>query len=167
MPLLDQGPIAGLTPPEVAEARVREAWPSVARSPGIAALGKALTRTIVLAPLAWLLMAGLYFGKLLPFLAKRYTLTNRRIMIRKGLSGQPGPFVNLADIDLVRIVTDANSTFFRAGTLEIVSEGRVVLTLLGVPEPDSFRQAIINTRNAWVPGKAKTMPFVPASAKVS
>ena len=58
-------PIAGLTPPETAEVRVREVFPSVARSPGIASLGRALTRTIVLAPLAWLLMSAVYFGKLL------------------------------------------------------------------------------------------------------
>jgi hypothetical protein len=159
-------PIAGLTPPEVAEMRVREVWPSVARAPGIAALGQALTRTIVLAPVAWLLMSAVYFGKLLPFLARRYTLTNRRIMIRHGLSGTPGQFVALADIDDVRIVTDGNSTFFRAGNMEIVSQGRVALTLPGVPEPESFRHAILNTRNAWVPGKASTMPFLPANAKV-
>lgn len=158
-------PIAGLTPPNVAEVRVREVFPSVARSPGIASLGRALTRTIVLAPLAWLLMALVYFGKLLPFVGRRYTLTNRRVMIRHGLSATPGQSVSLSDIDEVRIVTDANSTFFRAGNLEIVSQGRVVLTLVGVPEPDSFRHAILNTRNAWVPGKAATQPFVPASAK--
>lgn len=157
--------IAGLTPPDLAEVRVREVFPSVARSPGIASLGRALTRTIFLAPLAWLLMSLLYFGKLLPIVGRRYTLTNRRVMIRHGLSATPGQFVALADIDDVRIVTDANSTFFRAANLEIISQGRVVLTLPGVPEADCFRQAILNTRNAWVPGKAATQPFIAASAK--
>jgi len=37
------------------------------------------------------------------------------------------------------------------------------LRLAGVPEPESFRHAILNTRNAWVPGKAATMPFIPAA----
>jgi hypothetical protein len=157
--------IAGLTPPDLAEVRVREAFPSVARNSGIASLGRALTSTIVLAPLAWLLMLPLYFGKLAPIIGRRYTLTNRRIMIRHGLSATPGQFVPLAEIDDVRIVTDANSTFFRAATLEIISQGRVALTLPGVPEADCFRQAILNTRNAWVPGKASTQPFIAASAK--
>ncbi|HMF15964.1 MAG TPA: PH domain-containing protein [Gemmataceae bacterium] len=157
--------IAGLTPPDLGEARVREAWPSVARSPAIASLGKLLTGTIILAPLAWLLMSLAYFGKLLPFAATRYTLTNRRVMIRKGLKGKPGKEVPLADIDDVRVVTDGNSTFFRAGTIEIIHNGQVMLSLPGVPEPDSFRLAILNTRNAWVPGKASTQPFIAASVK--
>jgi hypothetical protein len=157
--------VTGLVPPELAEARIREAWPSVASAPGIASLGRMLTGTIVLAPLGWLVMSAVYFGKLLPFMARRYTLTNRRIMIRRGLKGTPGQEVALADIDDVRVVTDANSTFFRSGTLEIISKGQVALTLRGMPEPESFRHAILNARNAWVPGKASTLPFIPASQK--
>src|SRR5207237_3903866 len=130
--------IAGVVAPELDEARIREAWPSVARSPGMASLGRVLTRTIVLAPLAWLVMSLGYFGKLLPFAARRYTLTNRRLMIRRGLKGKPGQDVALGAIDEVRVKTDANSDFFRAADLEIVSNGQVVLTLRGVPEPEGF-----------------------------
>jgi hypothetical protein len=154
--------ITGVVPPELAEARIREAWPSVARNPGMASLGRVLTRTIVLAPLAWLIMAGGYFGKLLPFLARRYTLTNKALMIRRGLKGKPGQSVPLADIHDVQVKTDANSDFFRAGNLEIISNGQVVMTLRGVPEPDGFRHAILNACNAWVPGR-KRGPFIPAS----
>ena len=159
-----QQAVTGVIPPELAEARIREAWPSVARISVLASLGRALTGTIVLAPLAWLLMSGAYFSKLLPFLMTRYTLTNRRLMIRKGWGGKPTKEVALADIDEVRVVSDANSDFFRAGTLEIVSGGQVVLTLPGLPEPDAFRHAVINACTAWVPGKAKTLPFIAASA---
>ena len=155
--------IAGVVPPEVGEARIREAWPSVARSPGMAGLGRMLTGTIVLAPLAWLIMALGYFGKLLPFVARRYTLTNRRLMVRHGLKGKPGQEVSLGQIDDVRVKTDANSDFFRAADLEIVANGQVVMTLRGVPEPEGFRQAILNACNAWVPGR-KRGPFIPASA---
>ncbi len=163
MPDGRQQVIAGVVPPELYEARIREAWPSVARSPGMASLGRVLTRTIVLAPLAWLVMSLGYFGKLAPFLARRYTLTNRRLMIRHGLKGKPGQEVPLGAIDEVRVKTDANSDFFRAADLEIVSNGQVVLTLRGVPEPEGFRHAILNACNAWVPGR-KRGPFVPASA---
>jgi hypothetical protein len=156
--------ITGVVPPQVAEARIREAWPSVARLPAIASLGKALTRTIVLAPVAWVVMGLFYFSKLFPVLMRRYTLTNRRLMVRKGWAGTPTKEVALADIDEVRVVTDANSDFFRAGTLEVVSNGQVVLTLAGLPEPEAFRHAVINACTAWVPGKAKTLPFIAASA---
>jgi hypothetical protein len=163
MPDVRKQVITGLVPPEVGEARIREAWPSVARSPGIATLGRVLTNTIFLAPLAWGIMALAYFGKLLPFLARRYTLTNRRLMIRRGIKGKPGQEVALADIEEVRVKTDANSDFFRAADLEIVSRGQVIMTLRGVPEPEGFRQAILNACNAWVPGRQRG-PFIPASA---
>src|SRR5439155_22586316 len=94
-----QQAITGVTPPEVAEARIREAWPSVASFPGIASLGRVLTNPIVLAPAAWLFMSVIYFGKLLPIFARRYTLTNRRVMIRKGWHGTPGGEVALGAID--------------------------------------------------------------------
>jgi hypothetical protein len=146
------------------ETRIRESWPSVAAFPAIANLGRMLTGTIVLAPLAWLIMGLAYFGKLLPPLARRYTITNQRVLIRRGLKGKPGPEVRLADLDEVRVVTDANSDFFRAATLELISNGRVALSLPGVPDAESFRHAILNARNAWAPEKAKGA-FVPASAK--
>jgi hypothetical protein len=158
--------VTGVVPPELGEAKIREAWPSVAASPALAGLGQALTRTIVLAPVAWMIMALAYFGKLLPFVARRYTLTNKRLMIRKGWSAKPVKEVALADIDEVRVQTNLNSNFFRAGTLEIVSKGQIVMMIPGMPEPDSFRQAILNACAAWVPGKAKALfPFVPANAK--
>jgi hypothetical protein len=154
--------ITGLTPPQVAEARIRESWPSVARFPALASLGRTLTGTIVLAPLAWLMMSLAYFGKLLPFVARRYTLTNQRVMVRRGLSGTPGDQVPLADIEDVRVETDANSDFFRAANLEILSRGQVALKLTGVPEAEGFREAILNACSAWVPGK-KRGPFIAAS----
>jgi hypothetical protein len=169
--------IAGLVPPQTDEAMIRERWPSVAASPGAAGLGRKLSqvaaklaRTVVLLPIgvavaavAWLVMAPAFFGKLLPGLARRYTLTNRRLMIRRGLKPTPAQEIALADIDEVRIIKDANSEFFRAGTLEIVSKGQVKLTLKGVPNPEAFRHAIDNACSAWVPGRVAG-PFIPASA---
>lgn len=156
--------VTGVVPPEAGEAKIREAWPSVASVPAVATLGQTLTRTIILAPLAWLLMSAVYFGKLLPFAAARYTLTNRRVMIRRGWKGTPTHEIPLARIDDVRVANDAQSDFFRAGNIEILEAGKVVLTLPGTPEAEAFRIAILNARNAWVPGKAKTMPFIAASA---
>ena len=146
------------------ETRIREIWPSVAAWPAVAGLGRVLTNTLLLAPLGWLLMSAVYFGKLLPFAARRYTLTNKRLMIRAGWAGAITQEVALTDIDDVRRAMDANSEFFRAANLEIVRGGQVVMTLAGVPDPEPFRHTILNARNAWAPGKAQTLPFIPASA---
>lgn len=158
-----QQAVTGIVAPQVGEALIREVYPSVAAHPALARLGRTLTRTIIGAPVAWLLMSLLYFGKALPFLGRRYTLTNRRLMIRKGISRRPAWEVPLAEIDDVRVQMDANSDFFRAGNLEIISQGKVIFTLQGVPEPESFRHSIINAYKAWVPGKAAG-PFSPAKA---
>jgi hypothetical protein len=156
--------VTGLVPPQLAETTIRVTWPSVATSPAVAGLGRFLMRTIILAPLAWLMLAPFYFKKILPGLACRYTLTNRRLMIQKGWKRRPSGEIALADIDDVRLKPDSYDRFYRTATLEIISQGKVALSLPGVTSPESFRHAIINAYKAWVPGKAETGHFVPASA---
>src|SRR6187401_656579 len=106
-------------------------------------------------------MLPFYFLKVL----WRYRLTNRRLMICRGLKPAPSQEIPLSDIDEVRVVRDDNSQFFLAGTLEIVSKGIVKLTLPAVPEPDAFRLSILQACKAWVPEKSKEQgTFVPAKS---
>jgi hypothetical protein len=156
--------VTGLVPPQQSEAVIREVWPSVAAVPPAAGLGRILMTSRIGAPVGWLLLAPLYFKKILPFLATRYWLTNRRVAVMRGLKPKAAAEAALADIDEVRVITDANSDFYRAANLEIVSKGKVVLTLKGVPGPESFRHAIVNAVKAWVPGKAAA-PILPAKAE--
>jgi hypothetical protein len=144
--------VTGLMPPQKGEALIRETWPGVEDVPGVAGLAHTLMRTIVLAPLAWLLLAPAYFKKVLPFVAKRYTLTNKRLMIRRGLKPTPSREVPLQDIDDVRIAEGSISSFYRTATLEVISKGQVALRLKAVKDPESFRRAVLNAKDAW--GKA-------------
>jgi hypothetical protein len=156
--------VTGVMPPQLGEALIREAWPTVLEaSGGVARLAHTLLKTVVLAPLGWLLLLPLFGKRLLPGLSKRYTLTNRRLMVQRGLRPTPAQEVALADIDEVRLVPDSFDRFYLSGTLEVLSKGQVALTLPGVPEPEGFRHAVVNAVKAWVPAKA-TGPFQPASA---
>jgi hypothetical protein len=156
--------VTGVVPPEIGEAMIREVRPTVlAGGAAIPGLAHTLIRTIVLAPLGWLLLAPLFAKKLLPFVCTRYTLTNRRLMIQRGLKPSPAHVVELREIDDVRVVDSTRDTFYLSATLEVLSGGKVVLTLPGVPEPEGFRRAIRSAVSAWVPGKPAA-PFVPASA---
>jgi hypothetical protein len=137
-------------PAPVAEKIIRETWPGVTDVPGVARLAKQLMRYIVLAPLAWILLAPCYFKKVSPYLAKRYTLTNRRLMIRRGLKPQSRQEVLLADIQDVQVQTNSFDDFYRTATLNMVSQGQVILSLPAVPEPETFRRSILNSRDAWV-----------------
>jgi len=156
-------PNKSLTPPPNAEVHIRSRWPSVASAPAVAGLGRMLNNTILLAPLGWLLMSAVFFGKLVPFLAKRYTITNRRVMISKGIKRHPGLGVELKDIDDVKVVYDANSDFFRAGTVQVISNGKVALSLPGCPEPENFKQTILSACAAFAHDRMRG-PFIPASS---
>jgi uncharacterized membrane protein YdbT with pleckstrin-like domain len=157
--------VTGVVPPQTAEVQIRTVWPAVTdASPGLANLGRAMMKTRILAPLAWFMLAPLYFKKIMPFVAKRYTLTNRRLMIQRGLKPKPKQEVKLEDIDEVRLVESTFNAFYRAATLEVISRGQVVLTLGGVTDPETFRQSILNAVMAWVPAKAKLLKVILASA---
>jgi uncharacterized membrane protein YdbT with pleckstrin-like domain len=147
-----QAAMAPLTLP-VSERIIREVWPCVTTIPAAAALGKTLIRSIILAPLGWLLLLPIYFMKILPFVAKRYTLTNRRLMIQRGLKPKPSHEVALSEFDDAQIVESTIDTFFRSATLSILSSGKVILQLPGVPDPESVRHAILDARTAWAPHK--------------
>ncbi len=156
--------VTGVIPPLLREGMIREVFPTViGLNSGAAILAKKLMQTYILAPLGFLVLGPLFALRLAPFLCKRYTLTNRRLMIQRGLKPQPIQEVLLADIDEVRFDADAVDPFYVSGTLVIVSKGQVVMTLPGVPEPEGFRHAIVNAVHAWVPGKAAG-PFQSASA---
>jgi uncharacterized membrane protein YdbT with pleckstrin-like domain len=144
----------GMISPHTGEVMIREVWPSVTAMPAAAALGQKLICSIVLAPLGWLLLLPIYFLKILPFVAKRYTLTNRRLMIRRGLKATPTQQAPLDQIDDVRLVESSIDKFYRSATLEILSGGNVILRLPAVPQADSFRHAILDTRIAWAPHKS-------------
>lgn len=145
-----QQAVTGVMPPQLGEARIREAWPTlVGVAPGLAGLGKALVRTWVLAPLGWLVQAPAFALKFAPFRCRRYTLTNRRLMVQRGLKPHMVSEVLLDAIDEVRCDPAKIDAFYLSGTLEVVSKGQVVLTLNGVPEPEGFRQAVLNAAQAW------------------
>ena len=151
----EAAPQAAIAPPPlpVSEKIIREVWPSVTTIPAAAALGKTLIRSIILAPLGWMILLPIYFLKILPFVAKRYTLTNRRLMIQRGLKPKPSHEVALNEIDDAQIVESTIDTFYRSATLNILTGGKVTLQLPGVPDPESFRQTVLDARTAWAPYK--------------
>jgi hypothetical protein len=157
--------VTGLVPPQLGEAVIRVAWPSVTVFSGVASLGRILMRSIIGAPLGWLLLAPIYFLKILPFVGRRYILTNQRVMIGRGIKAQPSQQVPLADIEDVRLQEGSSDPFYRTATLEIWSKGQVILRLPGMPEPHGFRHAVLNACMAWVPNKKLPgFEFIPAKS---
>jgi hypothetical protein len=161
-------PVVGVVPPTLGEARIREAWPSLsAVSPLFAVPGWKMVRTYILAPVGWVLLLLAFLRKFAPFVCARYTLTNRRLMIQRGWKPSPVQEVKLEDIGDVRLDEKGIDNFLVEGTLEVVGkDGKVVMTLTGVPEPAGFKEAILNAVRAWaVPADKVVGPFRSASTK--
>jgi hypothetical protein len=178
MPVVDMHAqaIRGVTPPAIAEARIGFRWPSVARFPFVSKpasalqdLGKnlivsairlpfflaipgvAITLPIgtLLALVAWLMLAPFFFLKILPVFMTRYVVTNKRVMIQKGWSLRPVAEASLEEFDTVRVVPGSDQPFYLSADLEMVSGSRVLLTLPGVPEFQTFKINIEDARLAW------------------
>lgn len=155
---LDTQAIAGVVAPQTQEAMIREVWETVTANVAAASLVRKLISSVFLAPLGWLLIAPIFAKRLLgflpglAFLTVKFTLTNRRLMIRKGMKPVAGHEIPLNQIGDVRVVTDENSAFYGTANLEVLKkDGSVAFTMPGVAEPESFRQAIIQARDAWGP----------------
>ena len=153
---IDSNAITGVTAPKVQEAMIREVWANATANGPAMTLARKLMGTIVLAPVAWLLIAPLFVKRLLGFLpglssfTVKYTLTNRRLMIRKGMKAHMTSEIPLNEIGDVRVVPDANTDFYSSATVVALrKDGSTALTMPGVPEPESFRQAILQSRDAW------------------
>ena len=96
-----------------------------------------LTLPVSLAVFAW---------QLLPFVARRYRITDRRIVIQKGLSD--GPSVGLDEFDAVDVDVLPGQAWLRAGEVIFRRDRREVFRLSGVSRPEIFRHVCLEARTA-------------------
>ncbi len=154
----DSQPISGITPSLVAERLIMEVWPSISAYAAGRLVGQLFSIPGRIGPVRITLFIGLvifwlplavYFwpGRL----GTRYSLTNKRLMIRKGLMGRPSHEVPLEEIEHVRARVRPGQGYFLAADLEVIDrDGQVRLVLPGVSQAESFRRAILKARDARV-----------------
>lgn len=93
----------------------------------------------------------LFFWRLAPVVARRYVLTDRRVVILRGLGGEcEDASVELDGFDGIDVQVLPGQAFFRAGDLVFLNGGKEVLRLAGVQHPEGFRQACLRGRDAIV-----------------
>ena len=152
--------IAGVVPAESSEVAVMTIWPSIGafsmgrllgrlysvRWPGVFVLRLGHLFALLSIPLALLL----YFGRMLPGSGRRYTLTNRRIVIQTPITGVDLDAIGLDSFDAIEIETLPGQAWFAAGNLSFRREGSEVFRLDGVAWPDAFRQTCLKSRQAYV-----------------
>ena len=160
--------IAGVSPAETHEGLVMTVWPSVACYP----LGRAMGRLFenrtggyiftvgnLFALLSIPLALGLYFLRVAPFIGVRYAVTNKRIIVRRGISGKREErSLALTNFDTIQVQVQPGQAWYHAGDLVFLRQGTgsrqgtgvEVFRLEGVSRPESFRAICEKSRLARV-----------------
>ena len=151
--------IAGVAPPEFDEVTVMTVWPSNAAF-GIGRMlgslysiqaGFYIFRLGHLIALASIPVAAvLFFLRVAPFFATRYRVTNRRVIVERGISGQEEKFVDLDRFDEIDVVVQPGQAWYSAGDLIFRNGETETFRLAGVSRPESFRQVCLKARNGFV-----------------
>jgi hypothetical protein len=153
-------PIAGVTPSELTEVTCKVVWPTIGatragRLVGRLAdvrwgLGKFFTLGKLLALATIPISLAVFAWQLMPRVCRRYAMTNRRIIIRKGLMPLDERWIGLDEFDAVDLEILPGQQWLHAGDLIFKRSGVEVLRLPGVPRPDIFRQVCLTARKALV-----------------
>ncbi len=135
-------------------------WPTIAAtSPGRwvgrlsairTGLGSFFTIGSLLAVATLPVSMVVYALQLAPFLCRRYTLTDRRLVVQKGLSADDERSIPLQDFDTIDVDVLAGQEWHHAGELIFRCDGNEVFRLSGVSRPEVFRQVCLKARQALV-----------------
>jgi len=151
-------PIAGVMPADIKEATVMTVWPSVS----VYGLGRTLGKLLAIRwPDIYIFRVGnliallsipvalvLYFMRVAPFIGIRYRLTNRRIIVERGLSGVEDKAVDLDRFDTINIEIQPGQAWYHAGDLAFKLGTVETFRLEGVSRPAAFRETCLKSHLA-------------------
>ena len=155
--------IAGVSPSSISERTVMVVWPSNAAYSIGRLLGQGYAirgpfpgnkifwpgNLIVLASIPIALV--LYFARLAPFgIGIRYRLTNRRVIVERGMKYVESKSVALDAFDSVSIEVLPGQAWYQAGDLIFRRGDTVVFRLEGISRPEAFRQTLMKSHKAFV-----------------
>jgi hypothetical protein len=93
---------------------------------------------------------AVFAAMLMPFSCRRYRLTNRRLIVQKGLPGADERFVQLDRFDSIDVVVLPGQEWYPAGELVFKLGGVETFRISGVPRPETFRETCMKARHAYV-----------------
>jgi hypothetical protein len=94
------------------------------------------------------LSLAVFFWQLLPFVARRYRVTDRRIVVQKGLGAVEERSLRLDQFDTVEVQILPGQEWLRTGELVFGRAGQEVFRLQGVPSPEPFRRMCQEVQSA-------------------
>lgn len=152
--------IAGVAPPELQEVAVMSTWPSNAayslgrllgqayaiQFPGIYIFKLGNLIALLSIPVALLL----FFTRIAPFVGKRYTLTNRRIVVQRGWTSRDDKSIDLDKFNRVVIDVRPGQAWYHAGDLIFYQQDVERFRLEGVSRPEAFRTSCMKSQASFV-----------------
>jgi hypothetical protein len=153
-------PYPGFAPPDLDEVDSMTIWPTIGAHP----LGRLIGRlcankigvgefftlgkvwTLVTIPLSLVV----FFWQLMPYICRRYTLSNRRIIIRRGLQPLDAKWVDLDGFDTITIEVLPGQEWLHSGELIFKRGGSKVLHLSGVSRPAVFRHVCLDAQKVFL-----------------
>jgi hypothetical protein len=157
--------IAGVTVPTEKEVTVMTVWPSVAAmSLGGLPLGLLLGRLYAIKAGFSIFTLGnliclasiplaivLYFKRIGPFVGLRYRVTNRRIVVERGITGQAvAKSIGLDHFDAIDVVVQSGQEWYHAGDLVFRQGAIEKFRLDGVSRPQAFRHVCLKAHTGFV-----------------
>lgn len=109
---------------------------------GFFTLGKILALATIPVSLA------VFCWQLLPYVCRRYRLSNRRLTVHKGLSAEVEQSLPLDAFETIDIEVLPGQEWLHAGDVVFRHSGAEVLRLRGVSRPDVFCQLCLKSKNA-------------------
>jgi hypothetical protein len=152
-------PICGEVPPELEEVACKVVWPTIGATRAGRLVGQLAAIPWGIAPftlgnlfalLTIPLSVAVFGWQLMPYVCRRYALTNRRIIIRQGLRPRDVRWIGLDEFDRIDVDVLPGQQWLRAGDLVFRSGGNEVFRLPGIPRPAIFRQVCQTQRDALV-----------------
>ena len=119
-------------------AAIRAGWP------------RFLTVGMLMAVATIPLSLAVYVWQLMPYIYRRYRITDRRIVVDKGLSLVEDRSIGLDQFDEIRIVVLPGQEWLRSGELVFFRDGQEVFRLPGVSRPVPLREVCLKARAALV-----------------
>jgi hypothetical protein len=89
-----------------------------------------------------------FVWQLLPFVCRRYSLTDRRILVRLGYKAVERQAIGLDEFDAIDVVILPGQDWLHAGELVFRRGGSEVFRLAGVSRPEVFRQVCRKAQTA-------------------
>ena len=153
-------PYPGFAPPDLDEVDAMTIWPTIGAHPlgrlvgrlcaSKIGLGEFFTLGKVLTLVTIPLSLAVFFWQLMPYICRRYTLSNRRIIIRAGLQPLDAKWVDLDGFDSITVEVLPGQAWLHSGELIFKRGGSKVLHLSGVSRPDVFRQVCLDAQKVFL-----------------